>query len=690
MVQGIFLLRIVASLFLGVYAASGVSSVSIMSSPLSLVVLGVSWVCITTAVYLYNGVQDVEEDQANASARPIACGDLSVPSAMLGVCLFGATGLVGIGIAHTDLMWAAAAMLVLGWMYSGPPLYLKRWPAGLAAIVVAAAILTYYSGYTAAGGTADMAPLVVFGGAMAAWMGLVGQTKDLSDVPGDSLAGRRSLPVVWGEGKARIAVSVAAIAVALGFLACSLYLVRELLPAAIVVCGGAIAVSALSLGSWGRGDKKMSRRPYKVFMATQYLVHAAIIALAFPVFGICDTDERRRKHLMNQDQNQEQQGHYPKDSRSAGPESARGVEDAPVSETARAAAVLEDRQEDILSGFESRLRRLRSPLLSDPQSSKQLGEQAKSVLRDSTLLLRGETESVQDNGDRFSRAVGVSRAQQKIRARESLQAALELSEAAISEVEQRLEPGLSASTMSQVAQVVYRSTVERVSRASVSYVDHLLSELKGSYAEERHRISRELHDRVASSLAVLHRNLELYRSLKDEDPDRAEQKLQLMQEASLEALDSVREVSAELRYSVGPQGLEAALSDFLSSLIPGHIHASISASGDEAPVPDYVKEELFLVLREAVRNAVTHSGAERIKIELSTSYDLVRAEVLDDGRGFDADSPDFEPATGLNSMTERVHLLGGSLDIRSSVGSGTTIEVQVPFENSESLERSQG
>lgn len=282
-VQGIFLLRIVASFFLAVYATSKVSGVVDLNNPSSLAVLGASWVCITSAIYLYNGVQDVEEDQANTSGRPIACGELSVPSAMLGVCVFGVAGLVGIVIAHTDLLWAATLMLVLGWMYSGPPLYLKRWPAGLAVIVVAAAILTYYSGYTAAGGRADIVPLVVFAGAMAAWMGLVGQTKDLSDVTGDRLAGRRSLPVVWGESKARVAMSITAIATALGFLTGSLYFAGGLLPAAIVVCGGAFAISALSLGPWGKGDKKKSRRPYKAFMVTQYLAHAFIIA---PVFGI--------------------------------------------------------------------------------------------------------------------------------------------------------------------------------------------------------------------------------------------------------------------------------------------------------------------------------------------------------------------------------------------------------------------
>lgn len=282
-VQGIFLLRIVASFFLAVYAASTVPGVSGLSSLSSLTILSAAWVCITSSIYLYNGVQDVAEDRVNASERPIARRELSEPVVLLGVCLFGIVGLVGIGIAHTDLLWAAAAMLVLGWLYSGPPLYLKRWPTGLAVIVVSAATLTYYSGYTAAGGGSDMAPLIVFAGAMAAWMGLVGQTKDLSDVTGDRSSGRRSLPVVWGESRARIAVSVAAVAVALGFLTSSLYFAGGLLPAAIVVCGGAVAVSAVSLSLWGRGDKEKSRRPYKVFMVTQYAAHVTAIVFLWGI-----------------------------------------------------------------------------------------------------------------------------------------------------------------------------------------------------------------------------------------------------------------------------------------------------------------------------------------------------------------------------------------------------------------------
>ena len=273
-VQGIFLLRLLAGAFF-------MGSVFSSESSFPLLCGAISWMCATTAVYLYNGVQDVEEDRANGSLRPIARRSLHPSQAMVAVCGLGALSLVVGGFVHRDLLWGAAAMLVMGWAYSGPPFYLKRWPAALAIIASVSAILTYNAGYALGGGEGGKTPLLLFATATALWMGLVGQTKDLSDIVGDELSGRRSLPVVWGEGVARIAVSCVALILACCFLLVSVYVERGLLLPAILMLFGAIAVSALSLGPWGRGGKSRSRRPYRAFMVTQYVVNTAVIV--FPV-----------------------------------------------------------------------------------------------------------------------------------------------------------------------------------------------------------------------------------------------------------------------------------------------------------------------------------------------------------------------------------------------------------------------
>jgi 4-hydroxybenzoate polyprenyltransferase len=107
-------------------------------------------------------------------------------------------------------------------------------------------------------------------------MGLVGQTKDLSDAEGDEEAGRRSGPVAWGERAARLAYSVAALLLGVAYVLAAALVATDLLDSAIAVAVGAAVVAALLLGPWGKGDRSRRRRPYRAFMLTQYGAHLAV------------------------------------------------------------------------------------------------------------------------------------------------------------------------------------------------------------------------------------------------------------------------------------------------------------------------------------------------------------------------------------------------------------------------------
>jgi len=174
------------------------------------------------------------------------------------------------------LVLSVAAILALGWLYSGPPLYLKRWPAGLAAVAGLGGLLTYCAGYLSHGAGGDLPNLVAFAAAMSLWMGLVGQKKDLSEIAGDKGAGRKSGPVAWGEDAARRAYSAAAVAVGAAFAAWAVF-ASDLLAPAIVLVTGAIVVAATLLSPLSRGDRLRRRRPYRAFMLTQYGVHLAVL-----------------------------------------------------------------------------------------------------------------------------------------------------------------------------------------------------------------------------------------------------------------------------------------------------------------------------------------------------------------------------------------------------------------------------
>lgn len=96
-------------------------------------------------------------------------------------------------------------------------------------------------------------------------------------------------------------------------------------------------------------------------------------------------------------------------------------------------------------------------------------------------------------------------------------------------------------------------------------------------------------------------------------------------------------------------------------------------------------EQAYLVIREAVRNAVAHPGCARVRVSLEVEDAELRGRVEDDGAGFDSGGdPGGEEGTspagmGLLSMRERTELLGGRLEIISGPGRGTTVEVRMPL-----------
>jgi PAS domain S-box-containing protein len=201
--------------------------------------------------------------------------------------------------------------------------------------------------------------------------------------------------------------------------------------------------------------------------------------------------------------------------------------------------------------------------------------------------------------------------------------------------------------------------------------------------EERKRIGRELHDRVAHSMGVVHQSLELYEVFKEGKPSQAESKMKLARDTTREALDLTRNISRELHNTEAGDGLSSALSNLLKTAVPPGLESSISVEGDESLIPPRIREQLFLILREAVRNVVSHSEAGQLGIEVRVSPERVVGRVEDDGRGFEGtsegDGDNGVPGRGLHSMRERAELVGGSVRLSSTPGAGTRIEASVPL-----------
>ena len=198
---------------------------------------------------------------------------------------------------------------------------------------------------------------------------------------------------------------------------------------------------------------------------------------------------------------------------------------------------------------------------------------------------------------------------------------------------------------------------------------------------ERERISRALHDRVAHSMGVAHQSLQLYEVFERSDPAQAAAKLDLAKRMTKTALESTRNLSMELRRSEAEEGLVEALRDLLDVSVPEGIRAELQARGEESRVPPHVRGQLFLILREAVRNAAAHSGAVRITVVLDVTPERVVGSVEDDGRGLPReDGAAADSGVGMRSMRERAALVGGDVVIVSDPGGGTKVEASIPLE----------
>ncbi len=205
----------------------------------------------------------------------------------------------------------------------------------------------------------------------------------------------------------------------------------------------------------------------------------------------------------------------------------------------------------------------------------------------------------------------------------------------------------------------------------------LLSKVHDAHVDERARIARELHDRLGSSVSAAVRCVESLRVHRKRDPAMMDKRIVQAEESLREAVDEVRRVARGLRLSAEPRTLRNALLYAARSSAPVCTKTVVDVVGDEAWAPPATLDELFLVLREAMRNAYTHAEAETVTVHVEIAPHEVRASVVDDGVG--VDPMGRGDGLGLVSMRERMVLVGGTVSLLSTRGAGTSVEVRIPL-----------
>src|SRR4030095_9823987 len=109
---------------------------------------------------------------------------------------------------------------------------------------------------------------------------------------------------------------------------------------------------------------------------------------------------------------------------------------------------------------------------------------------------------------------------------------------------------------------------------------------------------------------------------------------------------------------------------------------TVSSTNVAAILPDDIALCLFRIAQEAMQNAIKHSGARNVRVELNGESDASAVTIIDDGTGFDVDAAAGK-GLGLISMHERAESVGGTLKVASRKGAGTRLQVTVPCRTSQ-------
>jgi signal transduction histidine kinase len=206
----------------------------------------------------------------------------------------------------------------------------------------------------------------------------------------------------------------------------------------------------------------------------------------------------------------------------------------------------------------------------------------------------------------------------------------------------------------------------------------LLDKLITAQAEERRRLSRELHDEVGQSLTALIMNLGSAEAAVPPQFDSIRRHLGEIRGLLATTLEEIRRLMVDLRPTLlDDLGLIPAIRWFAEThLERARIKHSLEVVGHRRRLPPHVETALFRVVQEAITNIVRHSGARRAEIRVDFRDAWVGAEISDDGKGFDPSAA--QGRLGLLGMEERVTFLGGRWAIQTEIGAGTRISVEIP------------
>jgi signal transduction histidine kinase len=215
--------------------------------------------------------------------------------------------------------------------------------------------------------------------------------------------------------------------------------------------------------------------------------------------------------------------------------------------------------------------------------------------------------------------------------------------------------------------VARRLTVDEFGRIIQSY-----SKVSYELLSERRRLERDLHDGAQQRLVALALDLKIVQARLEHDARAAAALLAGAREELALAIEELRGLARGLHPPIlTERGLRVALEAMAKRApMPVRIEAPLARR-----LPDEVETTLYYLVAEALTNAAKHSQATAATVRLSVAGGRVRVTISDDGTGGAA----VRAGGGLRGLTERLEELGGTLEIDSPAGAGTTLTGVIPL-----------
>ena len=242
-----------------------------------------------------------------------------------------------------------------------------------------------------------------------------------------------------------------------------------------------------------------------------------------------------------------------------------------------------------------------------------------------------------------------------------------------------------------VLSIRHAENLERIADRHHAEVEQTKGELQQLSArlleveeEGRRRLSRELHDEIGQTLALLQIQITNAQSALESHPEVLREQLQRARALAEKTVQTVRNIALLLRPALlDDLGLVPALQFQLQDFSRrSGIAAEFAEENIVEHLPDAAKTCIYRVVQEALHNCEKHSSATKVRVEVRQWEEELMVSVDDNGRGFQLNAkhmPQQRNGLGLLGMRERAANAGGVLLVESRPGGGTRIEVRIPL-----------